>query len=393
MPLLVVGHGVDDLYQGAVGALMPFFVAAHHWSYAAVSGLTLAATLVSSAAQPLFGIATDRRAKPWLVPAGMGLAGAGIGVAGLPSAYLMIWLTVAASGLGVAAYHPEAARLARAAAAGSHVAMSWFSVGGNAGFALAPLLVAAVVGPLGLGATPLLAVPALACAALTALTLRRWAAAGPAAPARGGRATARAADDWRTFSLLTAVIVCRSVITFSLGTFLALSVQHRMDGSKLAGELALLTLYASGAVGTMIGGRLAQRVPRVRVLRASYAVAVPAVLAVPYAPGPLAFPVVAVAAVALYMPFSLHVTLGQDYLPGRVGTASGVTLGLAVSVGGLATPGIGLLADASSLRTALAVLAAFALVAAAVSLTLREPSAPAATAVAAPVQETDPHPS
>ncbi|MFD3704508.1 ATP phosphoribosyltransferase regulatory subunit [Nocardia sp. NPDC058658] len=48
-----------------------------------------------------------------------------------------------------------------------------------------------------------------------------------------------------------------------------------------------------------------------------------------------------------------HVTLGQDYLPSRVGTASGITLGLAVSIGGLATPLIGGIADATSLRTAL----------------------------------------
>ena len=63
-------------------------------------------------------------------------------------------------------------------------------------------------------------------------------------------------------------------------------------------------------------------------------------------------------ALALYVPFSLHVTLGQDYLPGRVGTASGVTLGLAVSLGGVASPLIALIADHSTLTTAVAALTA-----------------------------------
>ena len=50
-------------------------------------------------------------------------------------------------------------------------------------------------------------------------------------------------------------------------------------------------------------------------------------------PGPLAWAFIALASIVLYVPFSLHVTLGQDYLPRHMGTASGVTLGLAVSVG------------------------------------------------------------
>ncbi len=91
-----------------------------------------------------------------------------------------------------------------------------------------------------------------------------------------------------------------------------------------------------------------------RTLRVAYAVAVPSVAGIPFAPGPLVYVFVAATAVALYVPFSLHVTLGQDYLPRRVGTASGVTLGLAVSIGGVASPLVGALAEATSLRWALA---------------------------------------
>ncbi|MGX1668703.1 hypothetical protein [Streptomyces sp. NPDC055400] len=37
-------------------------------------------------------------------------------------------VVVAVSGIGVAAYHPEAARVARIASRGSHTAMGWFSL-------------------------------------------------------------------------------------------------------------------------------------------------------------------------------------------------------------------------------------------------------------------------
>ncbi len=363
--LLAAGHAVDDLYQGAVPALLPFLASAYGWRYAAISGITLAATLLSSVVQPLFGLLTDRRARPWLVPVGMAVAGSGIGAAGLFRGYPLVWLAVAVSGLGVAAYHPESARLARRAAAGSHQAMSWFSLGGNLGFAAGPLAVSAVLEPLGLRATPLLAVPALVCAAVTALGLRRTPTA--AAPTR--RSTVdRGPDDWPGFARLTAVIVCRSVLTFGLGTFLALYVGH-----GALGEAALVTFYGFGALGTVWGGRLAGRYPRVRVLRVAYLAGVPAVAGVALVPGPAVFALVALTALAVYVPFSLHVTLGQDYLPSRVGTASGVTLGLAVSIGGLATPVLGALADARGLRTAMVVLVLAPVLAALLSAGLREP--------------------
>src|SRR5450759_18858 len=154
-------HVVDDIYQGCVPALLPFLVAERHYTYAAVSGLTLAATVLSSVAQPAFGWLTDRRPRRWMIPAGMTVAGLGVGAAGLFSSYLLTWLMIAASGLGIAAFHPEAARAARQAAGNSTRAMSVFALGGNAGFALGSLITAPVLLLAGLRGTVLLIVPAL----------------------------------------------------------------------------------------------------------------------------------------------------------------------------------------------------------------------------------------
>ncbi|MFB9840559.1 MFS transporter, partial [Actinoallomurus acaciae] len=112
LTLLVGTHVVDDLYQGAVPALLPFLVAERHYGYAQATGITLAATFLSSILQPGFGVLTDRRRAPWLVGAGLLTAGVGIGLCGLGGGYWTTWLAVALSGVGVAAYHPEAARAA-----------------------------------------------------------------------------------------------------------------------------------------------------------------------------------------------------------------------------------------------------------------------------------------
>ncbi|MFF2669465.1 hypothetical protein ACFVTT_11920, partial [Streptomyces niveus] len=71
-------------------------------------------------------------------------------------------------------------------------------------------------------------------------------------------------------------------------------------------------------------------------------------------------------------------TLGQDYLPTRVGTAGGITLGLTVSIGGLASPVVGAVADATSLRTALAPLILMPLLSWLLFRTLPEPGTPKA---------------
>lgn len=216
---------------------MPFFVLERGYSYLAAVGITVAATLLSSVVQPLFGVLTDRRPMPWLVPVGMTLAGVGIGLSGLSDSYVLTWLAIALSGLGVAAYHPEAARLARRVAQDSHVGMSWFAVGGNVGFALGPVLVTPVLAFGGLAWSPLLAVPALVGGVLTFAALRGVHGASAAVPVVVGR------DDWGQFGRLTAVIVARSMVTFGLGTFLAIWVTQRVGGGPAAYAAALVVLF------------------------------------------------------------------------------------------------------------------------------------------------------
>lgn len=104
----------------------------------------------------------------------------------------------------------------------------------------------------------------------------------------------------------------------------------------------------------MLGSRPANRWDRVTVVRVSYLITVGAVAGIVFAPGPAIHPFVILTSVGPYVPFSSQVTLAQDHLPSRVGTASGITLGPTVSIGGLAGPVIGSVADATSLQTALA---------------------------------------
>lgn len=369
--LLAYSHLTVDFYQGAVAALIPFLVLDRGYTYAAAASIMLAFSLVSSIVQPIFGAIGDRWELPWLVPASVLASGAGVALIGLVDSFWFVALVAAASGIGVAAYHPAGASRAREISGGEHVMMSWFALGGNIGLAVAPLAVAASVGVLGLGATPLLMIPALTGVAAVALIGRVHAPVQvtDAPPtARSGR------DDWPAFIRMSLAIIFRSIVFTGMASFIVLfMLQYRGVGEGLA-SASLFVLYIGGAFGTAIGGHLAHRWARTTILRWSYLLTVPLVAGMLLIPGPAAWIFIALTSLVLYVPFSLHVTLGQDYLPNHMGTAAGVTLGLAVSVGGLASPLIGALADRVGLEYALLPLIALPALALVVLLGVKDPT-------------------
>jgi MFS transporter, FSR family, fosmidomycin resistance protein len=380
LALLASTHTVDDLYQGAVPALLPFLAIERHYTYVGLTGITLAATFLSSAVQPAFGVITDKRRMGWLIAAGLLVAGIGVGLSGLGDSYAITWLAIALSGVGVAAYHPEATRTARGVAGNSTQAMSWFSVGGNLGIALGPVMVTPVLLVTGLRGTPLLVIPAVAMAALLAVR-RPWRLAQAADQARQSRRAAAGdhdtqphRDDWRSFARLTTVVTARSIAYFGVASLLALFVIRRFHEPTAVGSAALTTFVAAGAVGSLTGGWLADRWRRLATVRLGYLCAIPALVLLAAAPNvEVAFAAAILCGLALYLPFAVQVTLGQDYLPNRIGTASGVTLGLAISFGGLAAPLFGFLADRYGLAVALAALVALPVLSFAFAAPLREP--------------------
>jgi FSR family fosmidomycin resistance protein-like MFS transporter len=368
-------HLVDDLYQGVVPALLPFFVAQRHYSYASVAGLTLAGTVLASVAQPGFGWLGDRRPLRWLVSAGMLTAAGFVVLAGYLDSYLLTWLAIAASGLGVAAFHPEAARLARKAAGNNNRGMSIFALGGNSGYALGTLVTTQVVLVTGLRGTGLLVIPALVMAFIL---VTRLDAVLDGPNGRVGHArVVRARDDWPSFARLAVVVVIRSIAFAALSSFLALFFIQRLGVSTGAGNAALTVFLVAGGAGTLLGGWLADRAGRLTSLRLGLGISVPALLGLLAVNHPApAFVLAAVLGVAMFMPFAIFIMLGQDYLPSRIGTASGLTAGLAVTIGGLFSPLLGFLADATSLRTMLLVVVTMPLAALVISVPLRDPQQP-----------------
>ena len=355
MVTLSSGHLAVDFASGSVPALLPFLAAEFDLSYTATAAMMLAALVSSSLVQPAFGLWSDRRGATWLLPAGVAVSAAGVGAAAIAPAYGLVLLAVFLAGIGVAAYHPEGAKFA-AFASGPHRAsgMSYFNIGGNTGYALGPIVVTPLVVWLGLrgGTIAMLPVLVMALVLLRALPdLRRIV------PKSTGHRHGTGEDDVRAMTLLSVVIGLRSVAWFGLLTFVPLWVVAN-GGTAGEGGRTLSLMLVSGAVGTIVLGPVADRVGLRRTLLVTQA-ALPFLVVTFVAVGGIA----GVVALMLVGPcvvgtFGVTMVLSQLYLPRHVGVASGLSVGLAMGLGGIAAVALGAVADAVDLQTALYVGAA-----------------------------------
>ena len=371
MGVLSSGHLFTDLNQGAVAALLPFLISERGLSLAAAGALVFAATVSSSLVQPLFGVFSDRAPIPALMPLGVLLAGVGMALAGVAPHYPLIFASVVVSGVGVAAFHPEAARFANYVSGARRArGMSFFSVGGNAGFALGPLVATPLVLLFGLPGTLFLALPAALMAGVMFAETPRMLRLAPEEAANGSQGVDASQERWGPFAVMVAVVAVRSFVYFGLVAFVAAYYERVLGASAALGNVALTVMLAAGAVGTLLMGPLADRFGRKVVLALSMVVLSPLVLAFTLV-GPYAgMALLALVGAATVGTFGVTVVMGQEYLPGRIGLAAGVTMGLSIGLGGVGAPLLGLLADAGGLRTTMLAIAALPVLGLVLSLML-----------------------
>ena len=351
MAALSSGHLATDLAQGSLPALLPFLKAEFDLTYTMASALVLAATISSSLIQPFFGLWSDKHGALWLLPAGVALAGAGMAAATLVPTYPLIMLCVLAAGIGVAAYHPEGSKFASFASGSRRASgMSFFSVGGNIGFALGPVFASALILALGLHGGVFLAVPGIVVAAGLIFLLPYLGGFAPERSPAHAPATAR--SEPRGLVLLLVVVGLRSVAHMGLFTFIPLWEIHKGHGEAYGTFVLALFLFA-GAVGTLAGGPLADRFGRRPVLRGSFVVATPLILVYVLVGGPLGVLAVTLSGAAVIGTFGVTLVMSQEYMPNRVGMASGLSIGLAIGLGGVAALVLGVFADAIDLEAAL----------------------------------------
>jgi FSR family fosmidomycin resistance protein-like MFS transporter len=375
--MLALGHAADDLSQSFLPALLPFLVSQRHLTFAAATMLILAQNLSSSLVQPAIGFLADKRPMPALIGFGILLAGAGVAVLGLLDSYAAMFVAVLISGIGAAAFHPEGARFANlASGAKKSSGVRWFSMGGTLGFMVGPTFATGALALWGIGGTSLALVPVTVMAILLWIEIPRLRTF--LANAAAERELKPLPDDWSAFGRLVLFIVLRSIALIGAISILPLYFVHVVHVDAAIANLALTTQVAGGVLGTYVGGPAADRFGRRTILAAGGLLATIGLFGLSLASTPgigiaLGFLFAALVGFALNGVQPASIVLGQEYLPNRMGTASGLTLGLAFTLGGIFAPVLGTIGDRWGLTASILTAACVAVLSLLAALALPDP--------------------
>ena len=371
--VLAIGHLAIDMNQGAFPAILPLLKSALHLSYSAAGVLVLVSNLTSSIAQPLFGLYADRRSRRWLLPISLVCAGAGLSLIGFARNYWTVLGLLVVMSLGVAAYHPEGFKSATAVAGDRRAtALSWFSLGGNVGFALGPVYVTALVTELGIYGTAGAMFPALAALGLVVFFMPRLLA-DPSGQSRA--VTLKGRNMPRAIGLLMIVVMIRSWTQLGFVTFLPFYYTDYLKAPpRLVGPL-LFVFLGAGALGTVVAGPLADRWGARRFTVWAILASAPLGSAWLLLRGPVSWVVLGMFGIVLVSTFSITVVLGQQYLPHSPGLASGLIVGFAIGAGGVGVAMLGWVADRWGLPAVLWISALLPLVGFSVARLLPAPEA------------------
>jgi FSR family fosmidomycin resistance protein-like MFS transporter len=371
--LLVAAHCITDLSQGSLLVALPYLKAKFGLSYAEVGFLVLIQNLTSSVSQPIFGYFSDKTPRPWLIPCGCLLSGIAMLASLISPSYYFLHISTALCGLGIAAFHPEAAKLAnRYSGTAKGKGVSLFVVGGNAGFALGSLFMAFLLSAGDVGKLVYLIPFVLIFYPLYQLSR---SVSQPVHQSKTAKASLQHSFSWPLAALL-GVVLSRSTVAAGVTTFLPLYYVSYLQGSELYASSLLTVFLAAGAIGTLGGGILSDRYGSKRIMLWSILPISLLLYFFKMTTGLEVFIILTLVSILLSCAFSSTLVLAQQMMPGNIAIASGLTLGLSVGLGALGTVVLGKIADIWNMPVIFDILAVLPVLGFLLTLYIAEPEEP-----------------
>jgi FSR family fosmidomycin resistance protein-like MFS transporter len=350
-----VAHMLNDIIQSLVPAIYPLLRDTHHLSYGEIGLITFAFQVTASLLQPVVGVYTDRKPKPFSLAIGMGMTLVGLISLSQSHQLWSLMSSAALVGTGSSIFHPEASRMAHMAAGGRHgFAQSLFQVGGNFGSSLGPLLAAGIVMKQGQSSIAYFAVIAL----LGIFVLARvgiWyrERLGQTVKKRTSQnakyANLTSQQVAGTIGVLIGLVISKYIYLVSFTSYYPLYLIERFNISNSMSQVCSFVFLFAVAAGTFAGGPLGDRFGRKMVIWFSILGVAPFALVLPYAGLYGTIILTVFIGLILASAFSAILVFAQELLPGRVGAVAGLFFGFAFGVSGIAAAALGAWADRTSL--------------------------------------------
>ncbi len=348
-------HMLNDMMQSLLPAIYPNLKRTLDLDFTHIGIITLTFQVTSSLLQPLVGLYTDKRAVPFALPTAMVSTFLGLLLLSQAHSYAVLLVAAAMVGIGSSVFHPESSRVAHMAAGPRRgFAQSLFQLGGNVGSALGALGAASIVAADGQSSIAWFCAMALV-AIVVLFNVGRWYKHHGIARARSAsrdQATAPLPPALvrRSLAILVLLVFSKFVYLASLTSYFTFYLIEKFHISVRDAQLHLFLFLAAVAAGTIIGGPLGDRFGRKRLIWFSILGALPFTLALPYASLMWTSVFSVFAGLILASAFPAIVVYGQELVPARLGTISGLFFGLSFGMGGLGAATLGWLADVKGIE-------------------------------------------
>ncbi len=352
--LLIIGicHLLNDSLQAVIPAMFPILEKSLGLTFTQLGLIAFTLNMIASVMQPVVGMYTDKRPLPYALP--IGLTSSMIGMLGLAFApnFTMILISVIFIGFGSATFHPEGSRVAYLAAGPRRgFAQSIYQVGGNTGQALAPLITALVLVPLGqFGAIWFTLVAGLAV--LFLIYIAKWYSQQLHFLNNGKTKETKQDQSGKTnkriiigLVVLVFVVFARSWYHSAISNFYQFYAIELYDLTIAKAQVYIFTFLIMGAVGTFLGGPLADKFGKKNIIILSYLIPAPLAILLPYVNHWLAIVFLGLIGLFFMSSFSVAVVYAQDLMPDKIGTMSGLIVGLAFGMGAIGSVLFGTLID------------------------------------------------
>jgi len=350
---IAFAHLLNDLLQAVIPAAYPILKQNFNLNFTQIGLITLAYQLAASILQPLVGLYTDKRPKPFSQIFGMLFTLSGIVSLSYASSFEMILVSVVLVGIGSSIFHPEASRISFLASGGKRgLAQSIFQLGGNAGTAIGPLLVALIVVP----NTQFYIIWFAIVALIGLLVLSRIALWYQSQLSL--RSTKKAVIDLPNLpqkmivisvAILMILIFSKFFYMASISSYFTFYLIEKFGLSVQEAQFHLVLFLASCAVGTLIGGPIGDKFGRKYVIWFSVLGAAPFTLLLPFMDLFWTGVLSVVIGIIISSAFPAILVFAQELLPKKLGMVSGLFYGFAFGMGGLGSALLGNLADHTSI--------------------------------------------
>jgi len=342
--IISVAHLINDIYGNFIPQLLPFLIAGGIVSVTAGATLVGAFTITSSIAQPIFGYLVDQKNQGWVIMVGTLWMSILLGITGFVTNYSLLFLLTAAAGLGTAAFHPQAsATIGQLSNTNKGFILAAFVAMGNIGAALSPVIFLNLFNSFGIHSTGFAVIPGIIAASLLYFFAPRHKNKEKNHKGMGQVINALKKSS-RELSKLVMVVSLRSLVNTSFTMLLPLYFLERNLSHKIVGGLMFSTL-AAGAIGGLIGGYISDKYGKRPLIAFSMFLSTLFFYGFLYTAGPISILLLALGGMSLLSSFSVTVAFAQDVIPENKAMASGLSLGFAIGIGGLAVTPIGKLAE------------------------------------------------